>query len=745
MSILKKVTLYIFVLAICGVGEAIAQKNSKCTLDDLKGKWFGEWELNKSTSNFMMIVSVDKVDKCKISGTIYWPDYFNSKSKFEGKLENDTLYLRDYELTQGYDMKFGGVYKLPFSDSENLTGFWLNPAGQKDAKYSLKKQSALTKEELFAISDQIKAHVKTFGVTRVLEGKPDISFEELVKRHGDKNPPFNDSFVNLEFSGKVTINKMEMPVCSIFAYPDRFYMKMDMQNLSFLMAANGKNSWSYNPMEDELTVEEFDMEEFKEKSVYKKNHLKSLIDDGYKMLLFNEALVDEVDVYRIVFEKEDSRITKFVDKASFLVCRTDKNNELEYLYEIKDVDGFPIPSKMKQVTLEMVNHFEFDKMRFLNEIDENLFEIPEELKSKENNTFKQSEHFNELGIALFAKGNHDEAIIEYNKAININPGEPAYYNNRGAAKNGKDDFYSAISDFNIAIELNPNFAEAYNRRGLSKYYLNDYKNAIPDFTSCIEIDSTYENAYFNRGNTYYSLGNKESAYFDFKKLEKLNRKEPKYFYYKAIVAADLQKYDTAIISYNKAIELDLNHANIYNFRGVAYYSLDSMEFALNDFKIATSLDTLDAVKFENMADAYYYLDDFMASAKAYKKALSLDENNDGLYNKLGLTYLKQDIYDVAVSKFTKALEINNQNATYYDNRAYAKTQLMDFMGAVEDYSNSIDIYSQDPDIYYRRGLLKLSLKDNFDACRDFKKAKELGSEDAQAALDEHCFMNKNGG
>ncbi len=576
MSVLREISFCLLVLVVFGSGEAIGQKKpkqktSQCEVKHLVGKWFGQWELDYSPTTFMMVVAVEKVEKCKVYGTMYWPDYFNSKSKFEGELKNDTLYLRDYELTQGYDMKFGGLYKFPITQTETISGYWLNPEGKKEARYNLKKESGLTKEEMIEIGDKIKNNIKLFGETRVLEGKPDLSFEELVRKHGEQNPPFDGASVNLEFSGKVIINKMEMPAYSVFAYPDKFYMKMEMQNLSFLMAANGVKSWSYNPMTDELSVEDFDVEEFKEKSVYKKNHLQSLIDEGYEVVLYNEALVDDIPAYRIVFEKEEARITKFVDKVSFFVCRTDKNNELEYLYDIKDVDGIPIPSRIKQVTLDMVNHFNFDEIKFLEEVKESLFEIPENLKAKENNVFKQSEHFNELGIAHFKAGNFEDAIIEYNKAININPGEAVYYNNRGAAKNGKRDFYGAISDFNKAVELNPGYADAYNRRGLSKYYLNDFKNALPDFTISIEKDSTFEKAYFNRGNTYYSLDMKEEAFKDFEKLEKLNEKEPQYFYYKAIVAADLQKYDTAIISYNRAIELDLKHANIFNFRGVAYY------------------------------------------------------------------------------------------------------------------------------------------------------------------------------
>ena len=60
------------------------------------------------------------------------------------------------------------------------------------------------------------------------------------------------------------------------------------------------------------------------------------------------------------------------------------------------------------------------------------------------------------------KGESDQAISEFTKAIEINPGFAKAYNNRGWAYYNKGEYDQAIPDYNKALEINPRLAEAYN-------------------------------------------------------------------------------------------------------------------------------------------------------------------------------------------------------------------------------------------------------------------------------------------
>ena len=60
-------------------------------------------------------------------------------------------------------------------------------------------------------------------------------------------------------------------------------------------------------------------------------------------------------------------------------------------------------------------------------------------------------------------------IVDYTKAIELDPDFAFAYNNRGLAKAELEDNYGAIEDFTKAIELDPDDADAYNSRGVLKF------------------------------------------------------------------------------------------------------------------------------------------------------------------------------------------------------------------------------------------------------------------------------------
>jgi len=70
--------------------------------------------------------------------------------------------------------------------------------------------------------------------------------------------------------------------------------------------------------------------------------------------------------------------------------------------------------------------------------------------------------YNNRGIAYGEKGQYDQAISEFSKAIQINPNYDKAYNNRGIVYRLKGEYDQAISDFNKAIQINSLEAEGYN-------------------------------------------------------------------------------------------------------------------------------------------------------------------------------------------------------------------------------------------------------------------------------------------
>ncbi len=83
----------------------------------------------------------------------------------------------------------------------------------------------------------------------------------------------------------------------------------------------------------------------------------------------------------------------------------------------------------------------------------------------------------------------DEAIVQYTKAIELDPELALAYNNRGWAYNETGQWDLAIADCNKAIELDPELAMAYYNRGTAYDYKGELDNAIADFNKVIEVST----------------------------------------------------------------------------------------------------------------------------------------------------------------------------------------------------------------------------------------------------------------
>jgi Flp pilus assembly protein TadD len=129
---------------------------------------------------------------------------------------------------------------------------------------------------------------------------------------------------------------------------------------------------------------------------------------------------------------------------------------------------------------------------------------------------------NERGILHLEKGQLDQAITEFTKAIELDPKSDWAYSNRGLAYVRKGQYDQAISDCNKALEINPRDAKAYFGRGLA--YADgkgQYDQAISDFSKTIELNPRLAEAYSNRGLAYLDLAQFDHGCQDLQKACKL--------------------------------------------------------------------------------------------------------------------------------------------------------------------------------------------------------------------------------
>jgi tetratricopeptide (TPR) repeat protein len=88
---------------------------------------------------------------------------------------------------------------------------------------------------------------------------------------------------------------------------------------------------------------------------------------------------------------------------------------------------------------------------------------------------------------LEAKGNHDQAIADFGKAIEINPKYYYAYVFRGTALEAKGDHDRAIADFTRAAEIEPKNPIAYRNRASALALTGARDLAIADYRTILEL------------------------------------------------------------------------------------------------------------------------------------------------------------------------------------------------------------------------------------------------------------------
>ncbi|MBR3979968.1 MAG: tetratricopeptide repeat protein [Bacteroidales bacterium] len=141
----------------------------------------------------------------------------------------------------------------------------------------------------------------------------------------------------------------------------------------------------------------------------------------------------------------------------------------------------------------------------------------EEKINKDANTAESAAkdaQFNKLFAQAYSEKDALKAIDLYLQVIKIKPDHGAY-NNLGIRYYEVGDKENAIKNFNKAVELNPEDADAYNNRAYILLNIGNVSDAMRDVNIAIEKNGSQHSYYETRGEIYMAMGKYEEALADF--------------------------------------------------------------------------------------------------------------------------------------------------------------------------------------------------------------------------------------
>jgi tetratricopeptide (TPR) repeat protein len=114
-----------------------------------------------------------------------------------------------------------------------------------------------------------------------------------------------------------------------------------------------------------------------------------------------------------------------------------------------------------------------------------------------------------------------EAMKDYNMAIQTYAKRAEFFYNRGLLKRKSQDLNGAIQDYTQAIALDSKYEIAYKNRGLALYLSREYAKAVKDYDMTLSLSPQDAETYYNRGLAKMGLLDRLGACADWKKAQQL--------------------------------------------------------------------------------------------------------------------------------------------------------------------------------------------------------------------------------
>jgi protein O-mannosyl-transferase len=169
----------------------------------------------------------------------------------------------------------------------------------------------------------------------------------------------------------------------------------------------------------------------------------------------------------------------------------------------------------------------------------------------------------DLGNALFQKGRRDEAIVEFQQALHINPAFTEAENNLGNALSHMGRRGEAISHFQKALLISPNDADTHNNFGDTLRQEGKLDEAISHFEQALHAKPNFAEAHYNFGIALRQKGELDEAIAQYQMALDIN---PAFAEARNNLGnALLQKgmADQAMIEYQKALQINSNYSDAH--------------------------------------------------------------------------------------------------------------------------------------------------------------------------------------
>lgn len=350
-------------------------------------------------------------------------------------------------------------------------------------------------------------------------------------------------------------------------------------------------------------------------------------------------------------------------------------------------------------------------------------------------SLKPDKAFLHLKIArtLQKLDNIDNAVKEYNIALNLDP--------------GNTEIISALENlWRKKLQENPKDDVAHMNLGVVLQKKKDFEGALAQYKAAEMINPNSPTLRLNMGTLFQAKGNLDMAVKAYNSILQVTPDDPQVHFYKATALKEMGNIKQSIDEFQTALRLDPK--NLAAKKGIfeAVKKYENKNEALAILRHFSQNNPSDAFAQYNYAYELHSRKKIDEALKYYNKTLAADPSLIDAYLNIASIYREKNQNNDAISTLQNALEIDPNNTKAknliaqikesnilrnYTN-ATEKQKQGDYTGAIEDYKKIIEEGNADSDVYVSLGSAYQASNNLDEAIKAYNKAIELDKNNSSA-------------
>ena len=223
-----------------------------------------------------------------------------------------------------------------------------------------------------------------------------------------------------------------------------------------------------------------------------------------------------------------------------------------------------------------------------------------------------------LAEQLEKQGEPLQAVHTYQKLNELDLDKHIAFNRIGLVFMSIHEFEQALINFERSLQIDPHYLQAQINMGVAHQSKGRYPRAIQCFEAVISKDPAQVNAHYNLGIAYFCIQSYDLSLESLNNALKLNPLLLDAHYNKGVVYSQLKNHPLAIYCYNTVIASDPKYLLAHYNLGVCYFELLDYAQALTCYEKALEIDPEHIRSHWNLAHCYLILGDLEKGLRHYE-------------------------------------------------------------------------------------------------------------------------------